>query len=126
YSIPPDANQPGGNNTIGTGDARISGNVTYNAGSLYAALTTGTANRTPAVIAYKINPSLNDGAARCTGGYQYLCADITYATIINEVCYGCGGFGDTTTGTFYPTVQPDPEGNWTMVYNLSGGALYAT
>jgi hypothetical protein len=127
YSVPPNANQPGGNGTIDTGDARISGEVTYNAGSLYAALASGTGNGTPAVIAYKINPSLNDGNnARCTGSYQYLCADITYATIINEVCFGCGGFGDTTTGVFYPTVQPDPEGNWTMVYNLSGGSIYAT
>jgi hypothetical protein len=42
---------------------------------------------------------------------------------VNEVCYGCtNGFTDATASEYYPTVQPDPEGNVTVVYNLSSAS----
>jgi hypothetical protein len=125
YTFPPDANQPGGSHNIDTVDARITGEVTYSAGSLYAALTTRSATNNPAVIMYKINPALNDGAALCDTG-SFHCANITAAPIINEICFACGGFTDSTAGAYFPTVQPDTEGNWTLVYNFSGNGTFGS
>jgi hypothetical protein len=74
-----------------------------------------------------ILPSLNDGnVARCTGSFTYDCADLTFATVINEMCFACGGFSDPGGGAYFGTMQPDPEGNWTMVYNYSSNAAYAS
>lgn len=132
YSLPPSANQPGFAESIDSGDTRISGQVTYQSGLLYAALTTDSSAIVPtqgsgtnAVILYKIHPSLNDNDdARCTGSFANLCPQLTAAAITSELCFACGGFTDTGGGAYYPTTMPDPEGNWTLVYNYSSNAAY--
>ena len=105
---------------IDTGDCRISGEVTYNAGSLYAALATGTGAGYAGVLQYQIQPFLNVSNARCTGSFTNLCPDITAATMRNEVLliYCCG------LASYYPTQQPDPEGNVTTVLNVSGNGSF--
>ena len=57
----------------------------------------------------------------CTGNFQNRCPQIVAASILNEVCWACAtGQGDNGTGaTFYPEVQPDPEGNVLVVFNYS-------
>src|SRR2546425_266560 len=46
-------------------------------------------------------------------------------TIQNEICWGCFGFsGDNTFSAYYPTAQPDDEGNVTAVFNFSGQYSY--
>jgi hypothetical protein len=45
--------------------------------------------------------------------------------IRNEICWGCNGFsGDATFSEFYPTVQPDDEGNVTVVSNFSSSSVH--
>jgi|RhiMetdeSRZDD1v2_1073273.scaffolds.fasta_scaffold38762_4 hypothetical protein len=104
YSFPADAVQPGctsGSCLIDTGDTRISGGVNYSAGSISGTLNTG-----PGILLWEVHPTLDDAGA------------ITTAQIRNEVCFGCGGF--TGGGqAYYGTIQPDAEGNFTMVYNFS-------
>src|SRR5439155_24740203 len=120
YTLPPDASQPNSGAFIGTGDQRISGQVSYGAGSLYAALTTGTAAGTAGALLFKIQPYLNAGNQRC-GIFQALCPDITSeTTITDQILY----YGNSTHA-FYPTQQPDVEGNVTTVLNLSGPSTYA-
>ncbi|MGH6858319.1 MAG: hypothetical protein ACRECP_11980, partial [Methylocella sp.] len=50
YSTPPNASQPGGANTIDTGDTRISGMAMYNAGSIYASLNTANGSNSAAIL----------------------------------------------------------------------------
>ena len=122
YSVPQSATQPGTSALIDTGDCRISGEVTYNAGSLYAALTTGTSAGYPGIIQYQIQPFLGkDNNTRCTGSFTNLCPDITVAAMRNEIIllYCCN------LASYYPTQQPDPEGNVTTVYNVSGNGSNA-
>ncbi len=119
YSLPPAANEPGKANAIDTGDTRISGEVTYAGGSLYAALGTAAAGPGATVTWYRINPVLNDGNSRCTGAFANACADITSATSINEEeCYLCSGRG-ASGSNFFGTLAVDSEQNTTLVYNYS-------
>ena len=121
YTIPQHAAQPGTSLLIDTGDCRISGEVTYNAGSLYAALATGTGAGYAGVLQYQIQPFLGkDNNARCTGGFTNLCPDITAAAMRNEVFLLYGG----GLASYYPTQQPDPEGNVTTVLNVSGNGSF--
>lgn len=126
FFFPPNAQQPGcpsGPCLIDTGDVRISGEVTYAAGLLYGALTTngtssgaGTAHH----LWFTVRPYLNDNDARCTGSFLNKCPQVIASQEINEVCFACTtGFLDPTGSTYYPTVQPDPEGNVTIVFNYS-------
>ena len=117
YAFPQNAPQPGTSTLIDTDDCRISGEVTYSAGSLYAALTTGTGAGYPGVIQYQIQPFLGkEDNARCTGSFTNLCPDITAAAMRNEIFLLYGG----GLASYYPAQQPDPEGNVTTVYNVSG------
>lgn len=104
YFFPQDAVQPGctsGSCLIDTGDTRISGGVNYSAGSLYATVNTGRG-----ILWWETHPTLNDAGA------------ITTAEIRNELCFACGGFMGGGQG-YFGTIQPDAEGNFTMVYNFS-------
>jgi hypothetical protein len=121
YIIPQSAKQPNTSALIDTGDCRISGEVTYANGSLYAALATGTSAGYPGVIMYQIQPFLGkDNNTRCTGSFTNLCPDITSATIRNEIFLLYGG----GLAAYYPTQQPDPEGNVTTVLNVSGNGSF--
>ena len=108
YSIPPSAPQPGASGYcyLDTGTARFNGEVTYSAGSLYGAIPNNTG-----VQMFVIHPTLNASAA------------ITSATMLNEIVWGVSGF--TGGGqAYYPTMQPDPAGNFTMVCNYSSPTIY--
>jgi hypothetical protein len=64
----------------------------------------------------------NDNLA-CTNRYFNKCPQITRASVLNEVCWVCAsGQGDSTGSTFYPEVQPDPEGDVLVVSNYSDDA----
>ena len=116
YGFPPSAAQ-GTADTIDTGDVRITGEVSYGAGSLHAALTTSAPGGVAGLIQYKIQPVLNDGNnVKCTGAFTNDCADIAGATISDEAVF----FYGAAYSAYYPTPQPDPEGNVTTVFNFSG------
>jgi len=127
YSLPPLAQQiscSSGTCLIDTGDTRVSSEVNYASGSLYAAIdTNGTGAGVGAshFLWFQIRPVLNDNDdAVCTGTLANKCPQIIAASILNEVCWACAaGQGDGTGATFYPEVQPDPEGNVLVVFNYS-------
>lgn len=130
YMLPPAARQKGGPNNIDTGDTRISGEVTYSHGTLYAALNTKDDGGFASTLWFQIQPVLNDNDPRCTGAFTNACPQITTATILNEECFACGGQG-TNGSNYYGVVQPDLEGNATMVYafsddNNNPGVAYAS
>ena len=114
---------------IDTGDTRVSGEAIYASGSLYAALgTNGTGDGAGAshFLWFQIRPVLNDNDPQCAGNFLNQCPQIVSASILNEVCWACAtGQGDNGTGaTFYPEVQPDPEGNVLVVFNYSEDATF--
>ncbi len=114
YSLPPDASQPGCTACIITNDVRISGGVTYHAGSLFASLNTASESAAGAhVLWFELQPVLNDNGSSC--GTSNLCPDIVGARMLNEDCYECGSDGDW----YYATLQPDLENNVTMVFHYS-------
>jgi len=114
YTMPPDASQCGTSTRIATGDDRFGGTAMYAAGSIYAALTSGTpaglmGNGQPWIINYKIEPFL-DTSGTATDG------QIIGARILNEILRGA------STGSnawYYPAMQPDAEGNVTEVFGFS-------
>jgi hypothetical protein len=128
YFLPANALQPGcTSNTalcaIDTGDTRISGEVIYSHGTLWATLNTRRTNGQATFIWYQIRPYLNDGNANCTGTFLNKCAQITGADILNEDCYFCGGRGNSGSD-FYAVVTPDSEGNATTVAGYSDLSHY--
>jgi hypothetical protein len=114
YSLPPNASQPGAPNSIETLDVRITGQVTYKSGVLHAALTTGDTTWSD-VLVYRFLPYLSNEDTRCSGQYQFLCPQIVNAWTIEEVRANYGG-----NFAFFPTPQPDLEGNVLTVFNFSG------
>ena len=131
YSFPPNASQPNspsgasGRNTIDTNDTRISGQVYYTAGSLWATVNTNNGGNGSAVLAWQIKPVLNDNDnALCTtaNGFVNWCPAITGATIEQELGYDIGG--GTGLNAYYGTIVPDPERNITMVFAFSGDSYY--
>ncbi len=122
YSLPPAASQPGGRNTVDTGDTRISGTVFYTGGSLWAAINTNNGGGGPAVLSWQIHPTLDDNDPRCTGAFVNYCPRVNGASIEQEVSYAIGG--GTSLNAYYGTIIPDPERNVTMVFNFSGDNAY--
>ncbi|QGM46811.1 hypothetical protein [Methylocystis heyeri] len=120
YSQPPNATQPGGANTIDSGDLRISGEATYLSGSIYAAIAPSNGAGGVQSILYRVQPSLNANDSRCTGSYTNLCPQVTGARMLNETVLNYGG----TKSAFYPVQQPDLEGNVTTVFSYSTTAYY--
>lgn len=114
YRLPPNASQPACSNCIQTNDVRISGGVTYHAGSLFGSLNTASGSASGShVLWFEVKPVLNDNGSTC--GSTNLCPDITDAEVVNEDCYLCGASGDW----YYATLQPDLENNVAMVFNYS-------
>ncbi len=114
YYLPPNASQPGAPNSIETLDTRITGQVTYSGGFLYAALTTGDNNWSD-IHYYKVAPFLGNENANCNGDSANDCPQMVSATTVDaKYISGAGNF------YFFPTPQPDLEGNVTIVYNFSG------
>jgi hypothetical protein len=124
YIQPITAAQPGaptGNGcAINTGTVGITGTVNYSAGRLFAAATTAALNgvASDGFEYWEIQPYLSENNP----------PTFTNAAILNEICWGCFGFssvsGDNTMSEYYPTVQPDDEGNVTIVYNFSTQFYY--
>lgn len=105
-------------------DTRLTGSVVYSAGSLWASLDTGCIRfcgafrEATTVIWWELGQlTLNDGDPGC-GAFQFQCAQITGASVLNEDCYFCGGRGNFGSN-YFGTLQPDPERNVTMVFNYS-------
>ncbi|HTV34650.1 MAG TPA: hypothetical protein VME69_16430, partial [Methylocella sp.] len=118
YYLPPNASQSGAPNSIETLDTRITGQVSYKSGLLYAALTTADSTSTPPwsdVLVYRLFPGLGNENTSCTGQYQYLCPLITNLSTFDESRIDYGG-----NFAFYPVPQPDLDGNVFTVYNFSG------
>jgi hypothetical protein len=108
YSLPPSAGQPG-SIFVDTGDVRITGEVTYAAGSLFFSLNTNGSSSGSGfshVMWFQLRPFLDDTP------------NFLGAGILNEECYFCG----TATDTYYGTLQPDPQGNVIMVFDYSDSA----
>ena len=117
YRLPPDARQkncPSGACLVDTGDTRMSGQVTYATGRLWASHNTRRTNGQTTFVWYELRPFLNDGNANCTGSFLNKCAQITSAEILNEDCYFCGGRG-ANGSDWFATVVPDQEGDATAV-----------
>lgn len=104
YFLPVNAPEPGcAINTCGpnAGPPIISGEVTYSAGSIFAAL-----NDNQGILALEIEPYVNSSGA-ISGAYRR-----------NEICFACNGF--TNGGSaYYGAIQPDSERNFVMVYTYS-------
>jgi hypothetical protein len=115
YFLPPQAGQPGAPNSIDTLDTRITGEVTYNSGLLHAALTTAD-NTWSDIQVYRISPFLDNEDPNCSGDFVGACPRLTGVQTLDlsSVSGGNGKF------YYYPTPQPDLEGNVTIVYNYSG------
>jgi hypothetical protein len=69
---------------------------------------------------FAVRPFLNGSNPRCTGSFLNRCPDIVGIKEINEVCWACGSSGEW----YFPTVQPDPEGNVTVVFNFSNSGTF--
>jgi hypothetical protein len=107
YFLAPNAPQPGctsGSCLINTPPPGITGTVNYSSGQIYPTITTGGGFTGAGVLFWQVHPTLNDAD------------QVTSVSILNEICL-CG-FTDSGSA-YYPTVQPDSEGNFTMVYNFS-------
>jgi hypothetical protein len=117
YSLPPGADEPNGaggvcSNCVDTGDVRISGQVKYNAGSLWGSFNTGISGSTEAgPIWFEVHPILD------TNG------NVTGAEERQEDCFVCNGWANNGSA-FYADLQPDPEGNVLMVFEYSTDAVY--
>ncbi len=122
YGLPANASQPGGLGTIDTGDTRISGQIQYSAGSMYATLNTNNGGGS-GILAWQFHATLNDNGAAgpgvCTGSFLNACPAITSAVIDQEIGYDATS-GGAVSSAYYGTIQPDPERNITMVFNFSG------
>ena len=123
YSLPALGSQPGGVNTIDTGDTRISGAAQYKGGSIYATLNTNNGGGGSAILAYQIHSYLNDnGDGHCTGAFLNACPTLISSAVDQEISYDIGG--GTSLNAYYGTIQPDAERNLTMVFNFSGTSFF--
>ncbi len=107
YSLPPLAHEPGctSSGCIDTNDTRISGQVKYNAGSIFGSLETAAAGEAHPIW-FEVRPQTDVNG------------NINGAIELQEDCFFCGGFVQNGSA-YFATLQPDPENNVTMVYNYS-------
>ncbi len=126
YKQPVAAAQPGSATgtpcALYTGNNGISGTVTWSAGDLYLAATTRASGQaSDGFIYWQVHPYLDANGTLKTAHPP---------VIRNEVCWGCSGFknssgvADPSYSEYYPTVQPDDEGNATIVFNYSSSKTY--
>lgn len=106
YLFPGEVRQKGTPEKLDGGDNRISGQVSYSAGSLFAALTTRSNAGGAATLLFKIQPEVRD--ARVT------------AKVADEGLIDYPG----DYSTIYPTSQSDPQGNAITVFEMSGPDMY--
>lgn len=112
YYYPPNANQPGGAQTIETIDTRITGSMYYHAGDLWGSFETGVSGVKGAhQIWFDYHPIL-DVNGNITGGDER-----------QEDCFVCGGFG-ANGSSYFATLSPDSENNVTMTYTFSDDSTY--
>jgi hypothetical protein len=117
YYFPPGADEPNGtggvcSNCVDTDDVRITGQVKYNAGTLWGSLNTGIPSSTEAgPIWFEVHPILD------TNG------NITAAEERQEDCFVCNGWASNGSA-YYADLQPDPEGNVIMVFEYSTDTVY--
>jgi len=114
YYLPPQASQPGAPNSIDTLDTRITGEVTYSGGQLFAALTTGD-NTWSDIQVYRIAPFLGNDDPNCSGALAGQCPRMVQAETLDYKY-----LSSSPNFYYYPAVQPDLEGNTTIVFNFSG------
>lgn len=127
YRLAPSARQFGTTARIDTGDVRLSGSVSYKAGSLWASLTTGFPFSVQASFAWwEIHPTLNDNNPRCALDFTDACPQITATALRNQKCYFCFGGIRGNGAAYYATVQPDPETNTTVTFAFSTEVDYAS
>lgn len=125
YTLPPNADQPGGPNTIDTNDVRISGSVPYLQNRLYATINTNNGAGGSGILAWQLHVDLDDnGDGHCTGAFLNACPRISSAAIDNEMNYDVNPSGGTTNNAFFGTIHPDSAGNITMVFSFSGDFNY--
>ena len=128
------ASEPGCSLCIDTGDTRISGAVSYVAGTLAGTLTTSILADSPEGSTpefFEIRDiTLSDNGGACT---STSCATITGFSFGQYECYQAGGTvcSGTPFSTFgaggaayYGTIQPDLERNWTMGFAFSNTSTY--
>lgn len=104
YYLPVNAPEPGcAVNSCGpnAGPPIVSGEATYSAGSVFAAL-----NDNQGILALELEPYVSSSGA------------ITGANKRNEICFACSGFVNGGSA-YYGTIQPDSERNFVMVYTYS-------
>lgn len=130
YILPPGANAPGCANCVDTNDTRISGQPVYHAGSIWAAIDTGvgTSPAHPGIRWWEIGTVLDDNGGACTGAYVNYCPKITSGYLKQQGLYY---YSDTTSGAWFPVIQPDGENNVVMVFAYSTSStlpsvVYAT
>jgi hypothetical protein len=117
YYFPPGADEPNGtggvcSGCVDTDDVRITGQVKYNAGTLWGSLNTGISSSTEAgPIWFEVHPILG------TNG------NITAAEERQEDCFVCNGWASNGSA-YYADLQPDPEGNVVMVFEYSTDTVY--
>lgn len=115
YSLPPDAPQSGGPNTVDTLDNRFTGEATYAHGHIHVAHSLANGTGGTATQIFKVQPFLNaTNGARCTTSVG-LCPQVTGASIRNESILNYGG----TSAAWMAAPQPDLDGNVTTVFNYS-------
>jgi hypothetical protein len=123
YTMAPSAIQAGSDATIDTLDTRISGEVTYASGALYASLNTANGSGGAGALLFKYQPFLNrnnDKKCPSTSSFYNQCPDIVSARALDEPFLNYGG----TSSAFFATQQPDLEGNTTTVFSYSTAVLY--
>jgi hypothetical protein len=115
YSLAPLAYNPPNPQNIETLDTRISGTPTYENGRIYFGLDTAVNNGSgivPGIYWGIVDAYLNDSTiSGCP-----LCTTINSSTAIDQQGYFFFGFAGAA---FFPTLDPDQEGNIFLSYNFS-------
>ena len=92
---------------IDTGDVRITGQVAYSSGALYAGINTlNPLSGGSAMLTWQIVPHTTDNYA----------GNVSSATIANETLFY---YNNSAGSNYYPAIIPDSEGNITTVFNAS-------
>jgi hypothetical protein len=115
YSLAPLAYNPPAAQNIETIDTRISGTPTYENGRIYFGLDTAVNNGAevvPGIYWGVIDGYLNDSTISGCG----LCTTINGGTAIDQQGYFFFNFAGAA---FFPTLDPDQEGNIFLSYNFS-------
>ena len=104
YSLPPNANQKGGNAPLNTGDVRVL-HAVFRGGSIWTAFT----------VAHRWGASLNRASI------QWVQISAGAPSVVQQ-----GVYGASTGHYFYPAIAPDGNGNVTMVFSRAGTNEFGT